>query len=464
MRKRKRELGGIYPLFDYRGVEEHLMNMAAKGWRLERIGPYFWTYRRAEPAQVTYAVTYLPDASQFDPEPSESQESLEELCAAAGWEKVSDWGQMQIFVSERPDPVPLETDEAVRLEVIRRSMKKSFLPWSRVLLALALVMAALQIKTLVTDPIHLLSSTGGLFSAVLWDVLVVLQAANLLSYRRWCRRSAASVARGGPCAAVGRGLRRLNRAVLWLVGIWLVLYLAVSLLTMDRGGGIYMVCYTLALVLLIVLVDRFRRYLRRQGVSRGKNLALTLVVDVVLAVVLVGGLTGGYLALSLSGVLEGGETYTYAHREWDADPQPLPLTLEDLTGESYPHVSRSRYHSGSFLVREDNCYEYALDDQDDGAILDYTLTTVALPALRDLAAESILKEWQDRSYYDHVETDPAPWGAEAAYQQIWDDGHDRYATNNYLLCWPDRVVEIRLTNVDLTPEVMAAAGEHLRTS
>ena len=201
---------------------------------------------------------------------------------------------------------------------------------------------------------------------------------------------------------------RVNQAVLWLVGIWLVLYLAISLLTMDRGGGIYMACYTLALVLLIVLVDRFRRYLRRQGVSRGRNLALTLVVDVVLAVVLVGGLTGGYLAPLPERGPGGRGDVSVPQPDLDTDPQPLPLTLEDLTGESYPHVSRSRYHSGSFLVREDNCYEYALDDQDDGAILDYTLTTVALPPLRDLAAESILKEWEDRGYYDHVETDPAP--------------------------------------------------------
>ena len=128
MSKRKREVGS-YLLFDYRGVEAHLTKMAARGWRLEKVGTYFWTYRRAEPARVTYAVTYLPDASQFDPDPSEQQASLAELCAAAGWEKAADWGQMQIFVNERPDPVPLETDEAVRLEVIRRSMKKSFQPW-----------------------------------------------------------------------------------------------------------------------------------------------------------------------------------------------------------------------------------------------------------------------------------------------------------------------------------------------
>ena len=460
MSERKREVCS-YLLFDYRGVEAHLMKMAARGWRLEKVGTYFWTYRRAEPARVTYAVTYLPDASQFDPDPSEQQASLAELCAAAGWEKAADWGQMQIFVNERPDPVPLETDESVRLEVIRRSMKKSFQPWGIAALVLAAVMAILQIKTLVTDPIHLLSSNSGLTTAVLWDALVVQAAANLLSYRRWCRRSAASVARGGPCADPGRGLRRLNRVVLWLAVLCLAFFFVSSAASADGGTVLFLLCYLAVFVLVAYLVNRFRRYLQREGVSRRRNLALTLAVDLVLAVVLVGGLTGGYLALSLNGTFHSGETYQYRDQTWDADPEPLPLTLEDLTGVPYPHVRRSRYGSGSLLVREDNCHDYVLDEQDHGKILDYTVTTTALPALGDLAAEHILMEWTDRGYYDYAETDPAPWGAEAAYRRIYDDGWDRYATDDYLLCWPDRVVEISLTDVDLTPEVMAAVGEKL---
>ena len=459
MSNRKREVCS-YLLFDYRGVEAHLMKMAARGWRLEKVGTYFWTYRRAEPAQVTYAVTYLPDASQFDPDPSEQQASLAELCAAAGWEKAADWGQMQIFVNERPDPVPLETDESVRLEVIRRSMKKSFQPWGIAALVLAAVMAILQIKTLVTDPIHLLSSNSGLTTSVLWDALVVLQAGNLLSYRRWCRRSAESVARGGPCADTGPGLRRLNRVVLWLAVLCLALFFVSSAASADGGTVLFLLCHLALFVLLVYLVNRFRRYLQRQGVSRRRNLALTLAVDLVLAVVLVGGLTGGYLALFLNGTFSGRETYTYDGREWDADPEPLPLTLEDLTGESYPHVRRSRYGSGSLLIRERSCRETVLAGED-LLILDYDITTAALPALGDLAAEHILMEWTDRDYYDYAETDPTPWGAEAAYRRIYDDGWDRYATDDYLLCWPDRVVEISLTDVDLTPEVMAAVGEKL---
>lgn len=57
MREKKRCWNDLN-LYDYRGVEARLNAMAAKGWRLEKAGPQLWTYRRAEPARVHYAVTY----------------------------------------------------------------------------------------------------------------------------------------------------------------------------------------------------------------------------------------------------------------------------------------------------------------------------------------------------------------------------------------------------------------------
>ena len=74
-------------LFDYRGVEKHLSKMAQNGWKLEEVGRYSWKYRRIEPADLKYAVTYVPDASDLNPEPTDNQLTLEEYCAEAGWEK-----------------------------------------------------------------------------------------------------------------------------------------------------------------------------------------------------------------------------------------------------------------------------------------------------------------------------------------------------------------------------------------
>lgn len=458
MRNTKREFCS-YLIFDYRGVEAHLSQMAARGWRLEKIGPWFWTYRRAEPAQVAYAVTYLPSVSQFSPEPSADRENLEELCAAAGWEPVAEWVQMQIFANERPDPVPLETEESVRLEIIHRSMKKNFLPWTVVVLVLALVMAGLQVKTLLTDPYSLLSSTN-FFPSFVWELLLVLQAGNLLWYGRWLRRSRRSVAQGGACADAGPGLRRFNLVILWLVLAMAALFLVSTLLTTGAEIGLFVVCYTAGLVLLILLVDRTRRALKRRGTARGLNVFLTLLVDVVLAVVLVGGST--WLLFSSRGLFNG-ETYHYQGQTWDAAPVSLPLTVEDVTGQHYEHVRRYDIGSGSLLIRERSCRETVLAGED-LVILDYDITTLALPGLYDLALEHCQSEWTDGGYYAWTEVDPALWGAEAAYQLRWGSGGSWVTRPNYILCWPDRIVQLSLSELDPTPEQMAVIGETLQAA
>ena len=62
--------------YDGEGIVRHLEKMAARGWRLEKAGPFFWRYRRAESARVRYAVTYFPKASDFNPYPPPSQEEF----------------------------------------------------------------------------------------------------------------------------------------------------------------------------------------------------------------------------------------------------------------------------------------------------------------------------------------------------------------------------------------------------
>ena len=119
--KKKRRLVWYLP-WDGAYVERHLEKMARKGWQLENAGNPFWTYRKAEPANLHYAMTYFPDASVFDSQLTGEQETYADYCAAAGWEMVSTYGPLQIFVNDRPDPVPIETDEKEKLTAIHGAM------------------------------------------------------------------------------------------------------------------------------------------------------------------------------------------------------------------------------------------------------------------------------------------------------------------------------------------------------
>ena len=99
----------LLELYDWQGVERRLERQAAKGWRLEKIVfPLLVLPRRAKPAQVRYAVTYLPNVGEATPRPDPEAQALDAVCTAAGWEKICDWNGMQIFSNEQPDPLPLE--------------------------------------------------------------------------------------------------------------------------------------------------------------------------------------------------------------------------------------------------------------------------------------------------------------------------------------------------------------------
>ena len=191
----RRELAN-YLLFDYEAVEAHLEKMAAKGWHIDTVNTNVWKYRKGKPAKVKYAVTYAPDASVFAPEPSVNQQTLADFCAEAGWVKVGDWGQAQIFVNERENPVPIETDEEIRLEVIRNSMKKSWIPANVLLILLMVFNAWRTISRFVKDPVQDLSSYWGLLTLTFMIVATVLVSANLIGYFIWLRKSEKSVDNG----------------------------------------------------------------------------------------------------------------------------------------------------------------------------------------------------------------------------------------------------------------------------
>ena len=442
-------------LYDYRGVENHLSAMAAKGWRLEKAGNNFWKYRRAEPAQVRYAVTYSAGASQFNPGPTEGQESLAELCAAAGWEKVCDWFQMQIFSTEDPDAVPLETDEALRLQNIHRSLGKNFLLTNLILLLLGLFMSFAFLGTLFVKPLRVLENSASLCSGPLFVLVTLLEIYTLCHYYGWRRRSRRSIEEGGPCAPINtRAYQRLNRAGLVLVGLFVAVWLLTEVSRGGRGYALFFTVYIALFVLLVILIRGTTAFLRTRKVSKGWNIAGTLTADVVLVFAMIGGLV--WAGIRFDWFTGGsGETYTYQHIKFDVHPrEDLPLTLTDLTGETYRHDSREKRTEGSFFLPEQSYREYALQNTEDesenawpGSLrLSYTIYEPRTQWLYGALMEELLVDDDDPDIPEfskiYRQEDPAPWGAEAVYRQYYRlDGNP---TDTWILCWPGRVVGLSL--------------------
>lgn len=281
-----------YLLYDFAGVEERLSALAAEGWYPDKIGAIWWRFKGGEPKAVTYAVTYVPEASEFNAVPTEGQQELETYCEEAGWKKVADWFQMQIYSTEQACPLPIETDETLRLNTIHRAMRKNYLPSSVLLAVIGVILLLMQGSNFLFPPSYADASLKGtyLFGVLDAILLLVMSGVNLGGYYSWYRRSREQVSRGGGCARASF-YRGFNKAALALLLVMMVCWLGGMLADSDPGMAVYMAGYMAVLCLLTYLVKRIQQGIKCFGLSRGVNIFLTLLADFVLAFVLLGILT-----------------------------------------------------------------------------------------------------------------------------------------------------------------------------
>ena len=138
MRQTKHVLFAFSP-YTYKAVEIYLNRQAAKGWALERIGPFeqLARFRRTDRTDLRYCTDLLPYRRG-----KKGRAKVEEyltLCREGGWELADRRGALGVFVN-RPgaDPAPIQTDrEAERAHY--RQVRRNSLFW--VLLPLAIVLA-----------------------------------------------------------------------------------------------------------------------------------------------------------------------------------------------------------------------------------------------------------------------------------------------------------------------------------
>lgn len=433
-RDRKRQLNW-YQINDCEAVARHLEKMAARGWLLEKADNWGWIYRRSAPAQVRYCVTFFPEASIFDPGPTGDQETYIDYCAAAGWEFVSSYGPAQYFRSTRPDPVPIETDEAAKLRAIHRSMWKTLILGSLLLLFAQLINVPGRVRHFRWAPMSELSDSGTLGLWLMMAVLVVYLVGNLADYFIWYFRSKRSVERGGACLPVH------TRARLWASGVLLAACAAgiagfVSELTRPGFGWVLLYSFGGMALLLAVLFGVMNR-MKRQGSARGDTRAAYLVLTVVLAVAY--GYGGIPLAshLSETGAMERAPAYTYTKYgiERSIYRDELPVTLEELGFSVSPedHCSYEAEVSRSPLARHTVYTQIALGEDSELPYLEYQVCEIPWGWLRDLCWDTLVHSGDGQFRAEDVAVEPAP---EAALSRA------RYGGRQYLLLFEDRIVVI----------------------
>lgn len=447
MKQKKREYFPLYAAYNRAGIVRHLEKMATKGWMLEKLNGFCWQYRRIEPAELRFAVTYFPKASRFQPVPADGLDTFREFCAEAGWQPAADNEQLQIFYHTETDAVPLETDPASDLANIHRSMKKGVLAGYWYSLFLMLFQGILHGGRLLEDPVEQFSSTITLGIVITMIPLTVIIAAELIRYYRWRRRACTAVELGENLPEP-RSSRWLTLTAWGLVAVELAVLL-ISSANFSRGM-VFTVLFMLAFICLTVfLANGVRTAMQNLRFPAWVNLTVTVGVIIAMTVAMVAGL--------LAWILRGNsdwfspsdavETYEYHGMTWEVYADPLPLTIQDLMETDYEDWSTRLTKNSSPLLTHIKASQDPRMDTLKQPDLDYEVVIVKAGFLYDLCKQDYI-DWLERDNDKVPEEfreeyrlmEAALWGASEIYQRY----SSEEPINQFLICWPDRIAEIRL--------------------
>ncbi len=452
-----------FSFYDHTGIVRHLERMALKGWLLESRNSLFWKYRHTEPGKVHFAVTYFPNASEFDPEPSEKQQTFFAFCERAGWKHVVSFAQMQIFMNEQENPVPIETDALVQVQNIHQAMKKNFMVSQILLLFIGVLQLVLFTYRLHSDPIGVLASNTNLFTGFCWGLVILLCLVELVSYFKWYHRAKTVAEQDGRFMET-HGHQRLQLISIYIVfGGLLLWFLSIAGTQEGVIGGISLL-YVSAVMLLVLLI---KNGLKKLKIPTGINRTVTIASSFILSFSLMGVVVWLSLGMARNGWLERepAETYVHKGRTRNVYKDELPLTIEDMIDG----IDKSKY---SYEMREEESFLLAQYEGTqrgklgEGTLPDlkYTITKVKLQMLYEVCLNHLVEKYTDEEEIpeiqrDHLEElDASVWGADAVWQRYSGD----IPMHWYLMCIEDKIVEIVFYWEDVTEEQMRKAVEQLR--
>ena len=439
MRTTKRVLTQ-FCFYDRTGIEKMLKKQAAKGWMLESIGQLGWKYRRIEPKNVRFAVTYYANASVFDPFPTAGEELYQDFVEHSGWQFVASNAQMQIFFTEEKEPVPIETDPVVELQNIHKAVKKSFLPGYFAMLFCALLNLCLMAWRLCENFTGTLAHNTNLFTIFCWITMAVMEVWEIASYFLWRRRAlkAASLDRSF--------VETKNRNnTMWII-LAVILGAYILMLTSVESRMVVVALITIGMMAVsVTLILLFTRWMKKTGFSREDNRAYTILATVFVSMAMAG-LSTWAIAAILNNLPDEHVRENYAHNgmtiTWFGDE--LPLTVEALTGEDDGDYSCYRTEESSILIDRLIANQYRKFGTGDGSTLRYVVVDVKFGPLFDACLREYLALYHNQKmtdifgnefYGEFHPIDPNPWGADCAWQL-----HRLEEETEYLLVYGNRIV------------------------
>ena len=450
-----------FSFYDQAKMQETLEEMARQGWMIQKPGNFTWTFQRITPKNLRFSVTYFPNASDFDPGPTDGELTKMDFCAQDGWKLAARWGVMQIFYNEDPDAIPIETDPVAQVENIRKTMKKSVGLTHLFTVALTVYYLVFQYFQLRRDPAGYLSDPLQLYQIPLWICLLLSSLYELCFYLHWTRKAKRMAEEDG----VFLPIKAKVKASYFLVAFSFLLQL------LAFGSSKKLLLFALiwygVMCLITLSANAIKGKLKQRGASRRVNLALSIGSILIFYFCFLGAMVSVMIHgdFSFRSKSEPVGTYEYHGRVQEIYNDPLPLVIEDLTTMAGSWSKEADHQETGLVAYTEYDQRSLLTEPPEVKDLYYTITEIKIPFLYDWVKQTVLNSRQDEVHGDFVLTDhyepvdASLWMAEEAYQLHFSDS----ILNTYLVCWENRIVEIKFY-WEPTAEQIAKAAEILRQS
>lgn len=446
----------FFSFYNHTGIAAHLAKMAKKGWMIESITNAYWTYRKIEPKDIHFSVSYYPRASDFDPEPTEEQQEFNDFCACTGWKYICSWFQMQVFCNERANPLPLDTDPITEVDTLHRACKKNFLIGYYFLLVVGLIASAYSLAGIYFVPIDYLSSSNRMMILLAWLSLFAIALVEVVTYWTWHNKAKKAAQDGIFVDTPNTGGFQKGVIVILLIGV--VWWFA----NLFAAGDSLMLTIAVANLFItfgvIFLVNFIKQALKKAKASRGMNKFLTFTACFILPVIFT-------VALVYCGI-------TSVENGWissgPSGEDSAPLSLQDFIEINEDRYMEDNRIEQTFLLGKQEYHHrmhWDLEGSSTAPDLKYTIVTVKAPFLYDWCKRQMYRD-QDETHTDewpvgnrrvYMEQDSAPWKAQEVYRIYSEEG---WWENLYLLCYDDKIIEIRF-DWEPTAEDMALVASKL---
>lgn len=429
MKQHKRRME-IFSFHDSTGIVSHLEAMAQKGWALEKVSNNIWHYNRIEPKNLRYAVVYLPSSSEFDPGPTAESRELQEFCSRAGWVQVGNQAQMHIFCNQDPNPVPIDTDPELQVEVIHKAMKKNYIPSQITMLILGIVQVLLCVMRFHTNPITFLRSNANWVGLMCWILVIAMSVVDLTKYFTW-RKKAVLAAREGEFLPTN-GSQKFQKCCLVMVlggmALWLINLADAEEATIVSISFLYA-------FLLFGSVFGVKALMKKRGASRGATRAAVWITAFAMAFALMGGMT--FFAITMANenwFAPEVETYEWNGRTFERHSDKIPLRIEDLTDGGDFLYSTQLIRSDSIFLTHISATQDAVMGADPSIMFGYNIYDIRFPLLYGMVKDAVLKGYDDPGD-EFIPVDIQIEGAQVSRHCRWGE-----PWNTLLVCYDSRII------------------------